>query len=97
MYIFLILYFNFFQVPYARSEVHLSELLENVCNKMEDYVRATYKSTGELTILKLIGSDGKLNEDISKVDIIQDSDLNKSLKFYVSATNFFLYTAMFFL
>ncbi|XP_046986539.1 protein seele [Schistocerca americana] len=69
-------------VPYARSELHLTEVLETICNKMDDYVRATYKSSGELTVLKLITNDGKLNEDMGKVDVIQDSDLNRSLKFY---------------
>lgn len=51
---------------------------------MDDYVRATYKTSGELTLLRLIGADGQMNPDLSHVDIIQDSDLNKSLKFYVS-------------
>lgn len=69
-------------VPYARSEMHLTEVLETVCNKMDDYVRATYKTSGELTLLRLIGADGQMNPDLSHVDIVQDSDLNKSLKFY---------------
>jgi hypothetical protein len=51
---------------------------------MDDYVRATYKTSGELTLLRLIGADGQMNPDLSHVDIVQDSDLNKSLKFYVS-------------
>lgn len=51
---------------------------------MSDYVRATYKSNGELTILNLISPSGAMNPEMSKVDIIQDDDLNKSLKYYVS-------------
>jgi hypothetical protein len=74
------------QVPYARSEMHLTEVLETVCSKMDDYVRATYKTSGELTLLRLISADGQMNPDLIHVDIIQDSDLNKSLKFYVSYT-----------
>lgn len=50
---------------------------------MSDYVRATYKSNGELTILNLISPSGAMNPEMSKVDIIQDDDLNKSLKYYV--------------
>ena len=73
------------QVPYARSETHLSDVFDSVCNKMDDYVRATYKTSGELTLLRLIGPDGQMNPDLSKVDIVQDGDLNKSLKFYVGA------------
>jgi hypothetical protein len=72
------------QVSYSRSELYLTEVLETVCNKMDDYVRATYKTSGELTLLRLIGADGQMNPDLSRVDIVQDSDLNKSLKFYVS-------------
>lgn len=51
---------------------------------MDDYVRATYKTSGELTLLPIIGKNGQMNPDLGLVDIIQDSDLNKSLKFYVS-------------
>lgn len=51
---------------------------------MDDYIRATYKTSGELTLLRLIGPDGQMNPDLNRVDIVQDSDLNKSLKFYVS-------------
>nr|CAD7589835.1 unnamed protein product [Timema genevievae] len=69
-------------VPYARSEVHLTEVMETVCNKMDDYVKATYKTSGELTLLRLVTEDGKMNSLMSEVDIVQDSDLNKSLKFY---------------
>jgi len=72
------------QVLYARSEMYLTEVLETVCSKMDDYIRATYKTSGELTLLRLIGPDGQMNPDLGHVDIVQDSDLNKSLKFYVS-------------
>lgn len=68
----------------AKSEVHISDVLDNICEKMSDYVRARYKSTGELTVLNLMTPSGKMNPEISNVDIIQDGDLNKSLKFYVS-------------
>lgn len=71
-------------MPYSTSEIFLTETLEKVCDKMDDYVRATYKASGELTIFKIVSDDGKMNPEISNVDIIQDSDLNKSLKFYVS-------------
>ncbi|CAL7936446.1 unnamed protein product [Xylocopa violacea] len=70
------------KVPLAQSEVHISEILDNVCEKMSDYVRATYKSNGQLTILNLIDPSGGMNPEISKVDVIQDEDLNKSLKYY---------------
>lgn len=69
-------------IPYARSVVHLTEVLENVCKKFDDYVKATYKSSGDLTILKLIDENGKMNPEMGEVDILPDADLNKSLKFY---------------
>ncbi|KOC67519.1 Protein canopy like protein 2 [Habropoda laboriosa] len=70
------------KVPLAQSEVHISDVLDNICEKMSDYVRATYKSNGQLTILNLMGPSGGMNPEMSKVDIIQDADLNKSLKYY---------------
>lgn len=65
------------------SEVHLSEMLESICKKMDDYVRATYKSNGKLTLMKLMVDNG-LNPLMSEVDIVQDGDLNKSLEYFVS-------------
>lgn len=70
------------KVPLAQSEVYISDLLDSICEKMSDYVRATYKSNGELTILNLMNSSGGMNPELSKVDIVQDGDLNKSLKYY---------------
>ena len=67
----------------STSEVHLSELLDSICKKMEDYVRATYKSNGKLTLLKLMTDNG-MNPLMKEVDIIQDGDLNKSLEYFVS-------------
>lgn len=64
--------------------MHLSELMDTICEKMDNYVRATTKTSGQLTLLKLMTEEGGMNPNISDVDIIQDSDLNKSLKFYVS-------------
>ncbi|KAK9503456.1 hypothetical protein O3M35_010006 [Rhynocoris fuscipes] len=69
-------------VEYRRSEVFLTELIENVCEKMKDFVRARMKSNRKLVVLPLFVSEGKMNPLISEVDLIQDSDLNKSLKFY---------------
>lgn len=57
---------------------------------MDDYVRAKWKDSGELTILKMM-AEGGMNPDMSNVNFITDDDLNKSLKYYVSATIFTLY------
>lgn len=53
-------------------------------NEMDDYAKARYKDTKELTILKFIDDNGKMNPEISAVDFIQDGDLNKSLQHFVS-------------
>ena len=70
------------KIPLAQSEVHLSDVLDGICEKMSDYVRATYKSNGQLTILNLMGPSGGMNPEMANVDIIQDGDLNKSLQYY---------------
>ncbi|KAK6620040.1 hypothetical protein RUM44_006440 [Polyplax serrata] len=69
-------------VPYKRSSMQISELMDTTCEKMTDYVRAKTKDTKKLVLLKLMTSEGVMNPDISNVDLIQDSDLNKSLEFY---------------
>lgn len=74
------------KVPLSRSEVYILDLLDGICEKMTDYVRATKKSNNQLTIINLMSSPGIMNSRVKEVDIIQDSDLNKSLQHYVSAT-----------
>lgn len=68
-------------VPLARSQMYLTEVMDSVCGKMSDYVRATYKNNGSLTVIPLL-LNGKMNPLMSEVDIVQDSDLNKSLQYY---------------
>ena len=68
-------------VKLVKSEMFLTELMENICSKMEDYVRVTYKQSGKLALLKMI-VNGKMNSESSKVDFVQDGDLNKSLEHY---------------
>lgn len=68
-------------IEYRRSEIFLTELMDVVCDKMDDYARATYKSNGKLIIIPLI-KDGKTNPVLGEVDLVADADLNKSLKHY---------------
>jgi len=77
--------FVYLKVPLSRSELYILDLLDGICEKMTDYVRATKKSNNQLTILNLMSSPGIMNPRMKEVDIIQDSDLNKSLQHYVSA------------
>lgn len=68
---------------YSKSETYLTELMENVCSKMDDYVKVTKKKTGKLDLLKMNAEDGGgLGSMMSEVDFIQDGDLNKSLPHY---------------
>ncbi|KAL6430450.1 hypothetical protein ACFW04_007817 [Cataglyphis niger] len=69
-------------VPLSRSEVYILDLLDDICEKMTDYVRARKKSNNQLTILNLMSSPGTMNPRMGEVDIIQDGDLNKSLEHY---------------
>ncbi|XP_011707651.1 PREDICTED: protein canopy homolog 2-like isoform X1 [Wasmannia auropunctata] len=70
------------KVPLGRSETHISILLDNICEKLTDYVRATRKSDNKLVIFNLMSPSGGMNPMMSEVDIIQDGDLNKSVKHY---------------
>lgn len=71
------------QVELRRSEVFLSDVIEKICDRMEDYVRATYKSNGQLAVLKLVLEDGKMNPDLQDVDIVTDGEIH-TLKYHVS-------------
>lgn len=73
------------KVPLRQSEIYILDLLDNICEKMTDYIRVTNKSNKQLAILNLMSSPGILNSRVKEVDIIQDGDLNKSLQHYVSA------------
>ncbi|KFM75426.1 Protein canopy-like protein, partial [Stegodyphus mimosarum] len=66
------------QIKYAGSELHLNEVLETVCNTLEDYAQAKHKETGEKVLLNLSKDVEKLNSH----DLVPDPDLNRSLKYY---------------
>lgn len=68
------------EVSQTKSEMVLSELIEKVCDRMDDYIRAFWKSNGTLTLISMVDGLGMFD----KLDIVQDDDLNKSLKYHVS-------------
>ncbi|XP_026316313.1 protein seele [Hyposmocoma kahamanoa] len=70
------------KVPAHRSAVYISEMIDDICKKMDDYVRVYYKATGKLAIMQLIMEDGKMNVEFSKTKFVTDDDLNKSLEYY---------------
>lgn len=69
-------------VPYARSEGHLMEVVENVCKNFEDYAQAKYKASGKPTIIRITTPEGNMNPKMGEVDMVPDDDLNTRLKFY---------------
>lgn len=81
------------QIKYAGSEVHLNEILENVCNHMDDYAQAKNKDSGELILINL----AKDVEKLSTHELVQDPDLNRSLKYYVSICNTVKYACLVFI
>uniref|UniRef100_A0A8C9UBU7 Saposin B-type domain-containing protein n=1 Tax=Serinus canaria TaxID=9135 RepID=A0A8C9UBU7_SERCA len=66
------------QVPYARSEAHLTELLERVCEKMKEYGEKLDPSTQRKSYVRVISHDGT-KMDLSGVKF--DGDVTSSLKF----------------
>lgn len=72
-------------VSQTKSEIVLSDILDDVCNAMDEYVRVTWKSNGTLAIVRMIMPDSSMNPILSDVNFITDDDLNKSLKYYVSS------------
>lgn len=66
-------------ILYAKSEMYLTELMETVCDRMDDYAKARYKKNGRPTVLKMMTEFG-MNPEMSEVDFVQEGDLNKSLK-----------------
>jgi len=69
-------------VPYARSQMHLLELTENICKNFEDYAQAKTKRAGKPTIIRITTPDGNMNPEFGMVDIVPDENLNTRLKFH---------------
>jgi len=77
-------------VPYARSQMHLLDLSEKICDNFEDYAQAKFKSNGKPTVIRLTTPEGNMNPDFPKVEVVPDDDLNTKLKFHVSRYHIFL-------
>ncbi|XP_072214099.1 protein canopy homolog 2 [Excalfactoria chinensis] len=66
------------EVPYARSETHLTELLERICEKMKEYGEKVDPATQRKSYVRIVSHDGT-KMDLSGVKI--DGDVASSLKF----------------
>lgn len=70
------------QIPLARSEGNLLELMEGVCERMEDYGEVTDSSTDRKSYIRIKSRSGEAM-DLSEATL--DSRVTASLKFAVSA------------
>ncbi|MEE6471403.1 hypothetical protein FKM82_009263 [Ascaphus truei] len=66
------------EAPYARSEAHLMEVLERVCEKMTEYGERTDPSTHRKTYERILSRDGK-KMDASNTNM--DREVTSNLKF----------------
>ncbi|CAB4006928.1 Hypothetical predicted protein [Paramuricea clavata] len=65
-------------IPYARSETHLIEILENVCERMNNYAESTDKKTGRK---RYIRTSSRTGEAVTLENISMSGDIAKALKF----------------
>lgn len=80
--------FKFHQIPLARSEGNLLELMEVVCERMEDYGEKTDSSTNRKSYIRVKSRNGEAM-DLSEAAL--DTRVTASLKFAVSNVLFFLH------
>ena len=69
-----------YQVPFARSEGHLLELMEVICEKMNEYGERVDPTSSRKTYMRITSRDGKAM-DLS--DGALDSRVSAKLKFAV--------------
>ncbi|XP_031205920.1 protein canopy homolog 2 isoform X2 [Mastomys coucha] len=68
------------EVPYARSEAHLTELLEEVCDRMKEYGEQIDPSTHRKNYVRVVSRNGE-SSDLDLQGIRIDSDISGTLKF----------------
>ncbi|KAK6179825.1 hypothetical protein SNE40_012096 [Patella caerulea] len=64
--------------PYARSETHLTELMEGICHKMDDYLQTT-DASGRTSVVRTTSRTGKA---LSLKNLSTDKESKKTIKFY---------------
>lgn len=75
-----------YQVPLARSEGHLLEVMESICEKMNEYGERVDSTSNRKTYTRITSRDGKAM-DLS--DGALDSRVTAKLKFAVSDCSLF--------
>uniref|UniRef100_UPI00358E2EBE protein canopy homolog 2-like isoform X1 n=1 Tax=Myxine glutinosa TaxID=7769 RepID=UPI00358E2EBE len=66
------------EVPYARSETHLLELMDHVCENMADYGQTEQGPGGRKSFVRL---SGRVGEKLDLVNVTISSETTKMLKF----------------
>nr|XP_039267937.1 protein canopy homolog 1-like isoform X1 [Styela clava] len=62
------------KVSYARSEGHLTEVLESVCTELSsDYVRNKDKETGRMSLKRMVTRDGNMASDVDFQALMQNA------------------------
>lgn len=65
-------------IPYARSEVHLTEVTENLCSDMNKYAHTRDKSTNKLKLIRTDSRDGKA---VTLENVSMNGDISERLRY----------------
>ena len=65
-------------IPYARSEVHLTEIAENLCSSMNKYAQSRDKLTNELKFIRTESRDG---EAITLENVSMSGEISEKLRY----------------
>ena len=76
---------DLFQVPYARSETHLTEVMEKLCSDMNKYARSTDKETGKL---KYVRTDSRNGKPVTLENVSISGDTAEKLRYAVRRSEF---------
>uniref|UniRef100_L7M6D1 Putative er protein with keel retention signal n=1 Tax=Rhipicephalus pulchellus TaxID=72859 RepID=L7M6D1_RHIPC len=63
-------------IPYAGSEAHMHDVLDEVCSQMDNYAQATHKENGELILVNLSKDVDKL----STYQVVPDPTANGKIR-----------------
>ena len=58
-----------FQIPFARSETHLTEITENLCEKMNHYALSKNEETGKKTYVRTAAWEKGEQIELNNVDM----------------------------
>ena len=71
----------YIQIQYARSETHLIEQLDNMCEKMNSYAESTDPATGKKSYIR---TSSRTGEAVTLSNVAISGDIAQKLKHAVS-------------